>query len=87
MVWPPDRCWKPIRLVTSSARLAGYDEDPAVFQQRTFEEAVGYDEMVVLRNIGFVSHCEHHMAPIPGRAHVGHLPRDRLWQSQRSLGS
>ena len=58
--------------------FAGYDEDPAEFLQRTFEEAAGYDEMVVLRNIRFVSHCEHHMAPINGRAHVGYLPRNRV---------
>jgi len=58
--------------------FAGYDEDPAEFLQRTFEEAAGYDEMVVLRNIRFVSHCEHHMAPINGRAHIGYLPRDRV---------
>jgi GTP cyclohydrolase I len=58
--------------------FAGYDEDPAEFLQRTFEEAAGYDEIVVLRNIRFVSHCEHHMAPIYGRAHIGYLPRDRV---------
>jgi len=58
--------------------FAGYDKDPAEFLQRTFEEAAGYDEMVVLRNIRFVSHCEHHMAPINGRAHIGYLPRDRV---------
>ena len=58
--------------------FAGYDADPTEFLQRTFEEAAGYDEMVVLRNIRFVSHCEHHMAPIHGRAHVGYLPRNRV---------
>jgi GTP cyclohydrolase I len=58
--------------------FAGYDEDPAEFLQRTFEEAAGYDEMVVLRDIRFVSHCEHHMAPIHGRAHIGYLPRHRV---------
>jgi GTP cyclohydrolase I len=58
--------------------FAGYDEDPAEYLQRTFEEAAGYDEMVVLCNIRFVSHCEHHMAPINGRAHIGYLPRDRV---------
>ena len=58
--------------------FAGYDADPTEFLQRTFEEAAGYDEMVVLRNIRFVSHCEHHMAPINGRAHVGYLPRNRV---------
>jgi GTP cyclohydrolase I len=58
--------------------FAGYDEDPAEFLKRTFEDAAGYDEMVVLRNIGFFSHCEHHMAPIHGRAHIGYLPRERV---------
>jgi GTP cyclohydrolase I len=58
--------------------FAGYDEDPAKFLQRTFEEAAGYDEMVVLHNIRFVSHCEHHMAQIHGCAHIGYLPRDRI---------
>ena len=58
--------------------FAGYDEDPAGFLRRTFGEVAGYDEMVVLANIRFVSHCEHHMAPITGRAHIGYLPRDRI---------
>src|SRR6476659_6498515 len=58
--------------------FAGYEGDPTEFLQRTFEEAAGYDEMVVLRNIRFVSFCEHHMAPIAGRAHIGYLPRDRV---------
>ena len=46
--------------------------------QRTFEEVEGYDEMVLLRDIRFESHCEHHMAPIIGRAHVGYLPKSRV---------
>ena len=58
--------------------FAGYAANPAQLLRRTFNEAAGYDEMVVLRNIGFVSHCEHHMAPIHGRAHIGYLPRDRV---------
>jgi GTP cyclohydrolase I len=58
--------------------FAGYDEDPAKFLQRTFEEAAGYDEIVVVCNIRFVSHCEHHMAPINGRAHIGYVPRERV---------
>jgi GTP cyclohydrolase IA len=45
---------------------------------RTFEEVAGYDEMVVLRDIRFVSHCEHHIAPITGRAHIGYLPRNKV---------
>src|SRR5215831_3385764 len=58
--------------------FAGYAANPAELLRRTFKEAAGYDEMVVLRNIRFVSHCEHHMAPIHGRAHIGYLPRDRV---------
>src|SRR5690348_4060085 len=54
--------------------FAGYGQDPAEILQRTFEEVAGYDEIVLLRDIPFVSHCEHHMAPIVGRAHVGYLP-------------
>ena len=52
----------------------GYEEDPVKFLQRTFEEVEGYDELIVLRDITFESHCEHHMAPIIGVAHVGYLP-------------
>jgi GTP cyclohydrolase I len=58
--------------------FAGYAQDPNELLERTFEEVAGYDEMVVLRDIRFVSHCEHHMAPILGRAHVGYLPRNRV---------
>lgn len=53
---------------------SGYAEDPVEFLRRTFEEVDGYDEMIVLRDIQFESHCEHHMAPIIGKAHVGYLP-------------
>ena len=56
----------------------GYDEDPEAMLQRTFEEVEGYDEMVVLRDIRFESYCEHHLAPIIGRAHVGYIPTDRV---------
>jgi GTP cyclohydrolase I len=56
----------------------GYGEDPNTYLQRTFEEVAGYDEMVLLRDIGFESHCEHHMAPIIGRVHIGYLPRHRV---------
>ncbi len=56
----------------------GYDEDPAAMLQRTFEEVEGYDEMVILRDIRYESYCEHHMAPIIGKAHVGYLPTDRV---------
>ena len=56
----------------------GYEEDPAAYLERTFEETEGYDEMVLLKDIRFESHCEHHMAPIIGKAHVGYLPRRRV---------
>src|SRR5215510_15204311 len=58
--------------------FAGYAEDPRDYLKRTFEEVGGYDEIVLLRDITFVSHCEHHMAPIIGRAHIGCLPRNRV---------
>ena len=54
--------------------FSGYKDDPMQFLQRTFQEVEGYDEMIVLRDITFESHCEHHMAPIIGKAHVGYLP-------------
>jgi GTP cyclohydrolase I len=56
----------------------GYETDPVDLLQRTFEEVDGYDEMVLLRDIRFESHCEHHMAPIIGKAHVAYLPRRRV---------
>jgi GTP cyclohydrolase I len=58
--------------------FSGYSIDPSEYLRRTFEEVEGYDEMVVLRDISFESFCEHHMAPIIGRAHVGYLPTDRV---------
>jgi GTP cyclohydrolase I len=58
--------------------FSGYADDPVSFLQRTFEEVEGYDEMVVLRDIRFESHCEHHLAPIIGRAHVGYLPLHKV---------
>jgi GTP cyclohydrolase IA len=58
--------------------FSGYANDPRAYLRRTFEEVEGYDEMVVLRDIAFESFCEHHMAPIIGRAHVGYLPRERV---------
>jgi len=58
--------------------FAGYDRDPVDYLQRTFEEVENYDEMVVLRDIRFESHCEHHLAPIIGRAHIGYLPSGRV---------
>lgn len=58
--------------------FGGYAQDPVAILQRTFEETGGYDEMVVLRGIPFESHCEHHMAPIVGRAWVGYMPAGRV---------
>lgn len=58
--------------------FSGYGDDPVSYLERTFEEVDGYDEMIVLRNISFESHCEHHMAPIIGYAHVGYLPNDKV---------
>ena len=57
---------------------AGYAEDPAMHLARTFEEVAGYDEVVLLRDIPFHSHCEHHLAPIVGTASIAYLPTDRV---------
>ena len=73
-------------LVDTPARVAkafedwfsGYDQDPEAYLARTFEEVAGYDDMVILKNIRFESHCEHHLAPIIGRAHVGYLPTNKV---------
>ena len=54
--------------------FSGYDEDPAQALSRTFEDVAGYDDIVMLRDIDFTSHCEHHIAPFIGRAHVAYLP-------------
>jgi len=58
--------------------FAGYEEDPVDVLQRTFQETGGYDEMVVLRDIQFFSHCEHHIVPIVGKVHVAYLPANRV---------
>ena len=58
--------------------FSGYGTDPVELLQRTFEETDGYDEMVVLRDIRFESHCEHHLAPIIGKAHIAYLPQQRV---------
>ena len=58
--------------------FSGYRYDPVEVLERTFEEHEGYDEMVVLRDIRFSSHCEHHIAPIIGKAHVAYLPHKRV---------
>ncbi|MDP6342123.1 MAG: GTP cyclohydrolase I FolE [Alphaproteobacteria bacterium] len=69
----------PERLVRAYEEyFAGYHDDPVEILQRTFEEVEGYDEMVVLRDIRFESHCEHHLAPIIGRVHVAYLPEHRV---------
>src|ERR1700758_1769913 len=58
--------------------FSGYKDEPEDYLKRTFEETGGYDEVVVLRDIRFESHCEHHIAPIIGRIHIGYLPRNRV---------
>jgi GTP cyclohydrolase IA len=58
--------------------FSGYAQDPREYLARTFEEVAGYDELIVLRDIEFESHCEHHMAPIIGKAHVGYLPDGKV---------
>lgn len=69
----------PDRVVRSYEEFfGGYDEDPVGMLERTFEEIEGYDEMVVLRDIRLESHCEHHMVPIIGKAHVAYLPGKRV---------
>ena len=73
-------------LIDTPARVArawreyaqGYAEDPAHHLSRTFEEVGGYDEIVLLKDIPFQSHCEHHMAPIIGKASIAYLPQDRV---------
>ena len=56
----------------------GYDLDPDEYMARTFKEVCGYDELIVLRDIEYESHCEHHMAPIIGKVHVGYLPNGKV---------
>ncbi len=69
----------PKRVVTAYRDwFSGYATDPADYLGRTFEEVAGYDELIVLRDIPFESFCEHHMAPIIGRAHIGYLPTDKV---------
>ena len=73
-------------LVDTPARVArawreycgGYGEDPALHLGRQFEEVGGYDELVLLKDIPFQSHCEHHMAPITGKAAIAYMPRDKV---------
>lgn len=69
----------PSRVAKAYGELfSGYDEDPVSVLGRTFEEVGGYDDMVIVRDIPFHSHCEHHMVPIIGRAHVGYLPDGKV---------
>ncbi len=58
--------------------FSGYSQDPREYLARTFKEVAGYDELIVLRDISFESHCEHHMAPIIGKVHVGYLPDGKV---------
>src|SRR3982074_3375571 len=69
----------PDRVVRSYAEFfSGYDEDPVALLQRTFEETDGYDEIVMLKDIRFESHCEHTIAPIIGKVHIAYLPSNRV---------
>jgi GTP cyclohydrolase I len=69
----------PDRVVRSYGEFfSGYDEDPVALLQRTFEETDGYDEIVMLKDIRFESHCEHHIAPIIGSVHIAYLPSNRV---------
>ena len=69
----------PKRVVKSYEEFfAGYDADPATILKRTFKDVEGYDEMIVLRDIVFDSHCEHHMVPFTGCVHVAYIPGDRV---------
>lgn len=69
----------PKRVVKSYEEyFAGYGENPEDMLQRTFEETDGYDEMIVLRDIHLESHCEHHMVPILGKAHIAYIPTNRV---------
>jgi GTP cyclohydrolase I len=69
----------PMRIVRAYEEwFSGYQQDPEQLLRRTFEEVGGYDEIVLIKGIRFESHCEHHMAPIIGRAHIGYLPNNRV---------
>ena len=69
----------PARVARSYRELfSGYETDPRAYLERTFQEVGGYDELVILRDIRFVSFCEHHMLPVIGKAHVGYLPDRRV---------
>ena len=69
----------PRRVVRAYREMfSGYEQDPAAELGRTFEEVAGYDDLVIVKDISFHSHCEHHMVPIIGKAHVGYLPAGRV---------
>ncbi len=69
----------PKRVIKSYGELfAGYSLEPKDILSTTFEEVGGYDEMIVLRDIEFSSHCEHHMLPFTGRAHIAYIPTDKV---------
>jgi GTP cyclohydrolase IA len=69
----------PARVARSYSEFyAGYDQDPEQVLMKTFEETGGYDEMVLIRDIAVESHCEHHMVPISGKAHVAYIPNNRV---------
>jgi len=69
----------PARVARSYRELfAGYESDPRAYLEKTFEEVGGYNQLVVLKDIRFVSFCEHHMLPVVGKAHVAYLPTDRV---------
>ncbi|MBO6639573.1 MAG: GTP cyclohydrolase I FolE [Roseitalea sp.] len=69
----------PARVVKAYEEMfGGYQDDPVDVLGRTFEEVAGYDDIVLVKDIAFHSHCEHHMVPIIGKAHVAYLPRDRV---------
>jgi GTP cyclohydrolase I len=69
----------PERVAKSYRELfQGYEVEPRDYLEKTFEEVGGYDELIVLKDIRFVSFCEHHMLPVVGKAHVGYLPTDRV---------
>ena len=72
-------CETPFRVTRAfKSYFSGYQQNPEQILKKTFDETAGYDEMVMLRKIPFLSHCEHHMAPITGHAWVGYVPRDRV---------
>ncbi len=77
---PARACWIPRRRVAEAYGdwFSGYGDDPREYLARTFEEVAGYDELIVLRDIEYESHCEHHMAPIIGKVHVGYLPAGKV---------